>query len=666
MSAIQGAEHHKQNMGSRFRLVKRDNLPLYICLGVPLLIMIFVFVYPLIYSFALSLTNANLMRPKVEFVGLRNYIRILSDARVWHSIRVTLTFAAGVMVLQFIVGFTLALLIDYIGVVRGILRTLIVIPIMLTPVVVGVIWRTMLNYDFGIVNYFVRLLGFQPIDWVYNPNLAMPALIAISAWGGVPFVMLVLSAGLASLPREPFESAQIDGASSWQTLRYLTIPMLRPVIMVVVIFRSYQLLREFDTVFTLTKGGPARATETLTYHIYARMFEAGQIGTSAAIAYLLFFITLAIVIFLFTQLERGDQETVASTARRSILQRSSIRLLMKSIAFVINLPLRIAVGLIDLLAIYAGNVLSLAAGAFKRVPVGRELGRQERRRLGVTIASVVVGAWVVFALFPVFWIYFSSIKEPPDVFKIPPKWIFAPTLHNYEVVLGIKYGTESELSMEGVKPPLSRFREYIINSVIISGSTTLINVTVGMLAAYALVRLRFRGKELVLVGMLFTRMVPPIMLILPIFLIWRELGLIGTYHGLAIAYLSFGLPFSIWMMRGYLMDIPADLEEAAMVDGSSRLGAFFRVTLPLAAPGLAATAIFNFIGAWNEFFFAIILGNNQIKTVTVEILTYVTDYAILFGRLFAAAGLILLPIIVFTFFVQKYIATGLTGGALKG
>ena len=251
---------------------------------------------------------------------------------------------------------------------------------------------------------------------------------------------------------------------------------------------------------------------------------------------------------------------------------------MKSIAFVINLPLRIAVGLIDLLAIYAGQVLSLAAGAFKRSPVGRDLGRRERRRLGVAFASIVVGGWIIFALLPVFWIYISSVKEPPDVFKIPPKWIFTPTLHNYEVVLGMKYGTESELSMEGVKPPLSRFREFIGNSILISGSTTLFNITAGMLAAYALVRLRFRGKEIVLVGMLFTRMVPPIMLILPIFLIWRQLGLLGTYHGLALAYLSFGLPFSIWMMRGYLLDIPADLEEAAMVDGSSRLGAFFRVT----------------------------------------------------------------------------------------
>jgi len=666
MSTIQSVIDHKRNQRSRFRLVKKDLLPLYFCLGFPLLIIAFVFVYPLVYSFVLSFTNAHLMRPNVDFVGLRNFIRVLNDHRVWHSVRVTLTYAAGAMVLQFLAGFALALLIDYIGVVRGILRTLIVIPLMLTPVVVGVIWRAMLNYDFGIVNYFVRLLGFQPIDWIYNPDLALPALIAISAWGGVPFVMLILSAGLAALPREPFESAQIDGASSWQTLRYLTIPMLRPVIMVVVIFRSYQLLREFDVVFTLTKGGPARATETLTYHIYARMFEAGQIGISAAIAYFLFFITLAIVVFLFTQLERGDQELAASTGTDSLLQRSPIRLARMSIAFVINLPLRIAVAFIDLLAEYLSTAMSRAATALRRGQVASGVGRRERRRLGVIVASIIVGGWVLFALSPVIWIYISSVKEPPDVFKIPPKWIFTPTTHNYEVVLGMKYGTEAELSMEGVKPPLSRFREYIINSVFISGSTTLINITAGMLAAYALVRLRFRGKELVLVGMLFTRMVPPIMLILPIFLIWRQLGLLGTYHGLALAYLSFGLPFSIWMMRGYLLDIPADLEEAAMVDGSSRLGAFFRVTLPLAAPGLAATAVFNFIGAWNEFFFAIILGNNQIKTVTVEILTYVTDYAILFGRLFAAAGLILLPIIIFTFFVQKYIATGLTGGALKG
>ena len=280
--------------------------------------------------------------------------------------------------------------------------------------------------------------------------------------------------------------------------------------MVVVVFRSYQRLREFDVVFTLTKGGPARATETLTYHIYARMFEAGQIGISAAIAYFLFFITLAIVVFLFTQLERGDQELAASTGAGSILQPSPIRNARAGIAFVINLPLRIAVALIDLLADKLGNITARATVAIKRGQAASAVGRRERRRLGVVIASAIVGGWIIFALLPVVWIFISSVKEPPDVFKIPPKWIFTPTLHNYEVVHGMKYGTESELVMEGVKPPLSRFREYIINSVLISGSTTLINITAGMLAAYALVRLRFRGKEFILVGMLFTRMAPPI------------------------------------------------------------------------------------------------------------------------------------------------------------
>ena len=208
--------------------------------------------------------------------------------------------------------------------------------------------------------------------------------------------------------------------------------MLRPVIMVVVIFRSYQLLREFDVVFTLTKGGPARATETLTYHIYARMFEAGQIGLSAAIAYLLFFITLA----------NSRLPLHAIGARRPRVGRfngngfafcSGLRfdnLARMSIAFIINLPLRIAVAFIDLLAEYLSHS-NVAAGsdcleARSRSPLAS--GGRERRRLGVVI-GIDHCRWLgyVFALSPVFWIYFSSVKEPPDVFKIPPKWIFTPT-----------------------------------------------------------------------------------------------------------------------------------------------------------------------------------------------------------------------------------------------
>jgi ABC-type glycerol-3-phosphate transport system permease component len=213
---------------------------------------------------------------------------------------------------------------------------------------------------------------------------------------------------------------------------------------------------------------------------------------------------------------------------------------------------------------------------------------------------------------------------------------------------------------------LSRFPSYIGNSVILAVGTTFFNVLLGTLGAYAITRLNLRRERPLMLGLLATRMVPPITLLVPIFIVWRQVGLLGTYQGMIIAFMSFGLPITIWMMRSYLVDIPIELEEAAMVDGCSRIGAFWRITLPLVTPGLTATAILIFIGTWNEFLFAAVLGSNETKTITVDILSYITDNAILFGRLFAAAGLILLPIIIFTILVQRYIATGLTGGAVKG
>lgn len=634
-----------------------DKLPLYFFLALPVTILLIVFVFPLVYSFGLNLTNSNMLRQNVDFVGLQNYVRALQDERVWHSLRITFTFAIGTFALQFVTGFGLALLIDYVGFVRGILRTLIVIPLMLTPVVLGVVWRTLLNYDYGIFNYLLSLAGTPSINWVNDPNYALSALILLEGWHGVPFTMLVLAAGLASLPTEPFESAQIDGATPWQTLRYLTIPMLRPVIMVVVIFSSYQLLRSFDTVFTLTSGGPARATETLSYHIYSGMFLGSQIGGSSTIAYLLLGIIMVVVLLLYRAFERRDDDDLAKAKPQHVLARA-VETVVRSVAVVVD-------AVLDLLGMILSFPFRLIGGLVSSL-FGFRLGQRGSRRIGVIAASVILFIWIVISLFPVFWIYASSFKEPADVFAIPPKWVFTPTTHNYEVVLGLKYGTEAELSMLGVNPPLSQFPSRIANSVFISVTAMVLNLSLGVLAAYALVRLQLRAKRLILLGMLFTRMVPPVMLVLPIFLLWRQLGLLGTYQGIIFGYLAFGLPFSIWMMRGYLMDVPIELEDAARVDGCSRLGAFFRIVLPMVAPGVAATAIFLFIGSWNEFLFAIILGNNAIKTVTVEILGYVTDQSILFGRLFAASGLILLPAIVFTVIVQRYIASGLTGGAVKG
>ena len=276
--------------------------------------------------------------------------------------------------------------------------------------------------------------------------------------------------------------------------------------------------------------------------------------------------------------------------------------------------------------------------------------------------------WMLFALFPILWAYLSSFKMPEDIFAMPPKLIFTPTLHNYEVVLGLKIGTELETVTEvaagtGV---VSQFPRYFLNSLIVSAGTTSAALVIGCAAAYALARFRFVAKRYVLLSIIFIRMIPPIVMVVPFYVLWREAGLMDTHVGLIVAYLSFNLPFTIWMMRGFFVDIPVELEESAMVDGASRLVALTRIVLPLAAPGMAATAIFALLLSWNEFLFAVLLTADNAKTLSPSILSYLTDKAILWGRLYAAGCIVLLPVLVFSLAVQKNIARGLTGGAVKG
>ncbi len=275
----------------------------------PALIVIFgVFVYPLAYSLWMSLQAYNIVTP-ARFIGLRNYQRILSDETFWHSALVTFQFAIPTFAIEVVLGFGMALCLELHTRGSGLMRSIILIPLLLTPVVEALNWRVMLNYDFGVVNWLIGLVGISKVNWVNDAQLAMPALIVLEVWRVVGFEVLVFSAGLAALPREPFESAQIDGASSWQQLVHLTLPMLMPLFVVVALFRSYELLRVFDIVYGLTGGGPGRATETLSFHIFNQMIAGFQVGYASAAAYVLFAISLILVAVIIKVLGLGGLES---------------------------------------------------------------------------------------------------------------------------------------------------------------------------------------------------------------------------------------------------------------------------------------------------------------------------------------------------------------------
>jgi multiple sugar transport system permease protein len=293
--------------------------------------------------------------------------------------------------------------------------------------------------------------------------------------------------------------------------------------------------------------------------------------------------------------------------------------------------------------------------------------RRKRINWGDVASYVILSIWMVFTLFPVVWLLVSSLKEPALVFAMPPQWIFMPTLHNYEVALGLTIPTELETVTEATAgTAMSPFPKFLFNTFVVAIGTTVLALSLGSAAAYALTRFYPRQRDFILMGVMVTRLVPPIVLIIPIYVLWRNFDLLDTHAGLILAYLTFALPFVIWMMRGFLMDIPIELEEAAMIDGASRLQALVRVVLPLAAPGLAATAIFVILLAWNDFFYALILTSGNARTVTPYIGGFITDKAILWGRLYASSAIIMLPVLIFGLAVQKQLAHGLTGGAVKG
>jgi multiple sugar transport system permease protein len=279
------------------------------CLLPTLVVLVAVLGYPMLYSLWMSLQSYDLITPPV-FRGLQNYADVLRSDLFWNALRVSLTFTIGAFVLEFLLGLGLALLIERPDIrFKSIFRVIFITPLLITPVVIGLNWRVLLNRDYGVVNWALGMVGIPRIDWTISAATSMPTLIAVDAWHTTAFVMLVLAAGLVSLPAEVFEASQIDGANGWQQLRYITLPLLRPLILVICLWRSLALLQMFDIAYTLTEGGPGRLTQTLSLYDYTLMFSGYQVGKASAAAYLIFLICLAVGLLLIKVMGlRGSED----------------------------------------------------------------------------------------------------------------------------------------------------------------------------------------------------------------------------------------------------------------------------------------------------------------------------------------------------------------------
>ena len=263
--------------------------------------------FPIVYLIWTSFFNINLSMPWLSgFVGLGNYRQLVHDSRFWHSLELTAIYTVSTVTLQLLLGLGLALLVLQVRKGQALLRVVSILPIVLAPVVVGLFWRTlMLAPDFGVVDFATSAMNLGRPDWLGNPELALVAVIAIHTWQWTPFVFLVMLASLASLPPDVYEAARIDRASAWQRFCHITLPLIRPAIVIVVILRMTIALSAFAAIFAATGGGPGTATEILNLYAYRMSFSELSLGYGSALAVVLLVITLAVSFVMFS-LRRGQ------------------------------------------------------------------------------------------------------------------------------------------------------------------------------------------------------------------------------------------------------------------------------------------------------------------------------------------------------------------------
>jgi multiple sugar transport system permease protein len=271
----------------------------------------------------------------------------------------------------------------------------------------------------------------------------------------------------------------------------------------------------------------------------------------------------------------------------------------------------------------------------------------QTRRRELFYTCIALGCTLL-AIVPVIWMATMTVKPADEMFARPTVWLFTPTLEHFRYIVE------------------SGFAWNLVTSIVVATVSTALVIVIGTPAAYAFSRFEMRGREDMFLFILATRMAPPVALVIPFYLLYAKVGLINTYSGLIIAYLTFNLSFYVWVLRGFCRDVPIDLEESAMVEGYPRLQVLLKITVPLLRPGIISTSVLTFIFAWNEFLYAFMLGGRTVKTLPVAIPTLITAQGVKWGELSIVGTFALLPVLIVVFALQRYIVRGLTLGAVKG
>jgi multiple sugar transport system permease protein len=600
--------------------------------------------WPFVNAILLSFTTRSLVTRTETYVGLDNYVRLLRDVDFINSVKNTLVFTFSSVGIKFVIGMSIALLLNGRLPFRNVLTGLILLPWIVPEVVTALAWRSIYDPIFGGLNPILQQLGLinRPVAWLAEPGLAMPSVIAVNVWKGIPFYTILLLAGLKAIDREQYEAAEVDGASVVQRFRYITLPGLRYVIIVTVLLSFIQTFNTFGLIYLMTGGGPGGATRVFSVLAYEKAILGLRFGPGAATAFSMAPF-MALLIFVLARVMQPN-DSVRARQRESVADRA-LAWIGRLLGFVLDLVFLP----IEWVFAAIGRVSNLFV---RRDKYGQLLmSLSQRERVGVGTRGVLLLPILLFVLFPFYWIVITSFKTDLQIQQYTS--IFWPDPWTWE----------QHRSLIADTPFLIWFR----NTVLVATTSTAISVLVAALAAYALARLKFLGARLLTTLLLVTYLLPAALLFIPLYRILTDLRIINTYAALIITYPTFLMPFATWVMLGYFRSIPVELEEAAMIDGSTRLAAFWRITVPLAAPALLSVTLFAFTNAWNEFLFAFVfITSENLKTLPVGLQLLVFGDIYPWGKLMSASLLMAIPVVVVYVYAQRYLVQGLTAGAVKG
>lgn len=628
----------------RWALPKFENISFaLVFLGLPLAIYVIFVILPFVQAFYYSLTDWTGFSKSMNFVGLSNYFALTQDPTFIKAVMNSIVLVLILPPLVIILSLTLATLVTVGGASRGevsglkhsdIYRIVSFFPYTVPAIVIGILWAQMYDPSNGLLNGILTAMGFdffKSFAWLGNERTAMGASIFVITWSLVGFYMVLFIAAIKGIPSEVYEAARVDGAGRFRTAISITLPMIRDTIRTAYIYIGILALDAFVYMQALNPvGGPANSTVVISQHLLVTAFKKGKFGYATSMGATLAIITLAFaaIVFLVFWLT-GEKKPPKVTPKPAPRYESDVKAALAALR----------------------STDSAKSSGVPRIQRTTSKPSFFTDRTVAGIAHVALIAWVIIICAPLLWVLMSSFKTTQQIFGSP---FSLPTSFNFENY--ISAWTTASIG------------SYFVNTVIVVGSALVIVMLLGAMCAYYLARYEFKGSQIIYYLMLAGLTFPIFLAVVPLFMTLKNFGILNTLPGLIVTYVAFALPFTVFFLYAFFKSLPQEVAEAAALDGCGPFRIFFQIMLPMATPGMASVAIFNFLGLWNQFLLPIALNTNAKNYVLSQGMASFASqagYAVNFGALFAAVVITVLPVLVTYIIFQRQLQGSVSPGLMK-